>query len=173
MKKYFLLIFILLSLNSCITLSEENFFFPENTGDIPFNENIIKLSLKTDDSAMLDGVLIKNNLKNYLIYFYGNGQSIYESFSRLLFLSKEFNLNVICFDYRGYGKSTGKPDFNNLQSDALLIYDFVIKNYKPDKIFIFSQSIGTVPCVTIGSTKKVDGIIMEALLTTQKKQSQE
>ncbi|MCX8093521.1 MAG: lysophospholipase, partial [Candidatus Goldbacteria bacterium] len=115
-----------------------------------------------DDGYILDGILIKNNSKNYLIYFYGNGQSIYESFERLLFLSKEFNLNVICFDYRGYGKSTGKPFFDNLLSDAILIHDYVKNTFKPDKLFIFSQSIGTVPCVAIGSVKKVDGIIMEA-----------
>lgn len=158
------IVLISLLFASCITLSEDNFFFPEDHGDIPFKEeNIIqKLNIKTNDQQTLDGILIKNNSNDYLIYFYGNGQSIYEAFSRLLFIANEFNLNVVCFDYRGYGKSTGKPTFDNLLSDAILIYDYVNKTFKPDKIFIFSQSIGTVPCVMIGSSKKINGIIMEA-----------
>lgn len=157
--------FIIISflVTSCITLSEGNFFFPEDKGDIPTNlNNIEKINITTNDNFTLSGIIIKNNSNNFLIYFYGNGQSIYESFSRLLFLSKEFNLNIVCFDYRGYGKSTGKPAFDNLISDAVLIYDYVSKKFSPEKIFIFSQSIGTVPCVVIGSTKKVNGIIMEA-----------
>ncbi len=157
---------LLPTLPSCITLHEEQFFMPENRGPLPAEAGVVVGNLTLDAGGnTLSGVLIKNQSRDYLIFFYGNGQSIYETKERLYYLSKEYGLNVICFDYQGYGESTGRPSFEGLMSGAGAIYEYV-KKKKPRRLFIFSQSIGTVPCTYLGSKHKFDGIIMEAPFTS-------
>ncbi len=158
---------------SCITIYEPNFFFPkkqpsltdQDMGGGIYRKNI----LVTTDGNTLAGIVFENaGSHDYLVYFYGNGQSIYKAKERLYFFAKEFNLNVICFDYRGYGSSTGEPSFDNLLVDSNIIYGYITKNYalKMKKLFVFTQSIGTVPGLNIASNKQVDGIIMEAAFTS-------
>jgi pimeloyl-ACP methyl ester carboxylesterase len=164
--KIILILILSFILPSCITLHESNFFFPKNKGPLPPEAGVAveQVGLPSGNDT-ISGVIIKNPSQDYLLYFYGNGQSIYDARERLLYLSREFNLNVVCFDYRGYGASTGKPTFDSLLSDAAAIYEFVLKK-KPRRLFIFSQSIGTVPCTFLGSKHKFDGIIMEACFTS-------
>jgi pimeloyl-ACP methyl ester carboxylesterase len=90
-----------------------------------------------------------------------------ESFARLKFLNEHYRHNVACFDYRSYGFSTGKAGFENIMSDGLAIYDFVLKNYGDEsgKIFIYTQSVGTPVGLEVACRRKVDGIIMEAGFT--------
>lgn len=160
---------LLFCFSSCITLHEEQFFMPENRGPLPAKAGVFVENLIVESGGnTLSGVLVSSGSGNYLLYFYGNGQSIYEAKERLYYLSREYNLNVICFDYRGYGKSTGKPSFDSLMADAAVIYDFVNKTYMPKRLYIYSQSIGTVPCTFLGSTRKFNGIIMEAGFTNAK-----
>lgn len=161
-----ILISVLFFIPSCITLHESDFFFPGNRGPLPPEAGFVveRVSLPVG-GAELSGVIIKNPSRDWLIYFYGNGQSIYRAKERLYYLSREYGLNVACFDYRGYGASTGSPSFDSLMSDAGDIYGFVLKK-KPAKLFIFSQSIGTVPCTRLGSGHKFAGIIMEACFTS-------
>jgi len=150
--------------SSCITFNESRFFFPRNPGPVPSaaDKKFIPLSLETADSTTLSGIIITAPSRDYLIYFYGNGMTIAESAPRLYFLSEEYRLNIICFDYRGYGESGGTPSFENLLSDAGDIYEFVREKYVPQKLFLFSQSIGTVPAAVLAAAHAFNGIIMEA-----------
>jgi alpha-beta hydrolase superfamily lysophospholipase len=158
-----------ITLSSCVTLHENNFFMPENKGPLPPEEGLAVQQLTLPSGGeTLSGVLVKNNSRDYLLFFYGNGQSIYEAKERLYYLSREYNLNVVCFDYRGYGKSTGKPSFDALMADAAVIYDYVRNTCKPKRLYMFSQSVGTVPCTFLGASRKFDGIIMEAGFTCAK-----
>ena len=162
-------------LASCVTLSEHWFFFPEQYSDLPAGElkglTIEEISFQTADGITLSGINISNpESKDYLIYFYGNMESIKEASKRLLFMASAHKFNVVCFDYRGYGKSGGKLSFDNLPSDGLAIYDFTVKTYKDkmNKLFIFSQSLGTVPCTAACAQRKPAGIVMEAPFTSAK-----
>jgi hypothetical protein len=145
------------------------FFFPERNGPLPAEEGIQTeiLSLKSGEDTIY-GVRIKNPSNDFLVYFYGNWLSAYESRERLYYFAREYNLNVICFDYRGYGKSTGKPSFDAQIQDAAAIYDYVRNTFKVRRLYMFSQSIGTVPCTYLGANRKFDGIIMEAGFTSAK-----
>ena len=173
MKKILLLVLLSLLLTSCITLTEDKFFFPEKHRALPDLDMGVfirkNISFSPEKGIKLSGLLLRHKSSDdYLIYFYGNGETIYESRGRLYYLSEKYSLNVVCFDYRGYGRSQGKPTFSALLNDSLKIYDFVKQKYKTGKIFIFSQSIGTVPGARIGSRKNPDGIIMEAPFTNAK-----
>ena len=141
---YLILGTLLIIFSSCITLSEESFFFPEKHEALKDEDmgtfKRINITLKTENNLTLHGLYLKHKKsKDYLIYFYGNGESVFESQHRLYYLAKYYSFNIICFDYRGYGFSEGKPSFDALLYDSPVIYDYVNKTYKP-KSFLFSAS---------------------------------
>lgn len=62
------------------------------------------------------------------------------------------NINIVLFDYRGYGKSTGSPSENGLYTDALAVYDYVRKrqDINQEKIFLFGRSLGGAVALHLG-----------------------
>lgn len=180
MKKYTMLLFAAIPLfsvvfTSCVTLSENWFLYPEQYTDLPI-QNTGKVmgeevTITAKDGTKLSGILLTNaSSSDYLLYFYGNMQSIKESAKRLYFLAAQYKLNVVCFDYRGYGKSGGKATFDNMPEDANAIYDFVIKNYCKGncRMYMYAQSVGTVPGSVLGANRDFNGIVMEAPFTNAK-----
>ena len=55
------------------------------------------------------------------------------------------NLNVLIYDYEGYGESTGKATTSNLLNDGIAAYDYLIekKKAKANQIIAMGSSMGT------------------------------
>jgi pimeloyl-ACP methyl ester carboxylesterase len=59
-------------------------------------------------------------------------------------LRDELKYDVISFDYRGFGDSTGQPTEAGLVKDARFIYDWLHKlNNGQRKIYLWGHSLGT------------------------------
>ena len=119
--------------------------------------------LKTKDGNILDYIIIKNNTGNddnnfdkKLMIICGPNAEPYQIFCRNIIFNKYLSkgIDVLCWNYRGYGFSTGKPSFNNIRSDVIEIYEDVekLKIYK--KIGVHGISIGGVPCCYLANQKK-------------------
>nr|QBK93561.1 MAG: fermentation-respiration switch protein [Pithovirus LCPAC404] len=57
-------------------------------------------------------------------------------------LAKIFGLNLILFDYHGYGKSHGTTSVKHLRADALAAYRYTASIYDANKIIIYAESLG-------------------------------
>ncbi|CAF0990898.1 unnamed protein product [Rotaria magnacalcarata] len=68
-------------------------------------------------------------------------------------LYRTCNINILLFDYRGYGKSTGAPSEAGLYTDALAVYNYVRKRNDLDqnKIFLFGRSLGGAVALNLAS----------------------
>lgn len=51
-------------------------------------------------------------------------------------------VSVFVFDYRGFGRSEGKPGESALLKDSLAAFDYVAKTLKPRRIALYGESIG-------------------------------
>ncbi|HDT15369.1 MAG TPA: hypothetical protein ENN55_04080, partial [Firmicutes bacterium] len=155
--------------SSCITLGEQWFLYPEQYKELPLksgkNTKAREVSLETEKGIVLKGIFIDHkDSRDTLVYFYGNQESIRKASKRLYFIAEEFAVNVLCFDYREYGLSSGKASFDALVYDAPYVFDFAKEI--SERIFLFGQSLGTVQTAVIGSERSPDGIIMEAPFTS-------
>lgn len=56
-------------------------------------------------------------------------------------------ISFIMFDYRGYGKSTGKTQMSTMFHDIEDVYKYMIStlNYKKDQVVVVGESIGSYP----------------------------
>jgi hypothetical protein len=68
-----------------------------------------EINLRLQDSVELNGIKIEPNEKTdkWLIYFNGNNGCYEANYNSMVEFSKQLDVNVLCFNYRGVGKSGG------------------------------------------------------------------
>jgi predicted esterase len=114
-------------------------------------KNLIKESIKTIDGELLDAMFYNKSknpsYENDIIYLYHHGNTgwiglVLES-NTCKYLTNYGSLFV--YDYRGYGKSTGKPTDDGLFIDSVSVWNFLVKEKKvdPKRIIMFGHSLGS------------------------------
>lgn len=94
-----------------------------------------------------------------LIYFGGNAEDVIYNLDD----GNRYKINKLFFtNYAGYGESTGKPTEQSLYTDALNIYDWLMRRYQldPDKTFIMGRSLGSAVASYVASQRKTAGTIL-------------
>ena len=128
-----------------------------------------KILFTKDGKAKLDYTIIKNKLgitqkEKKLMIMCGPNAEPYQIFSRNIPLNIYLNkgIDVLCWNYRGYGFSTGKANFNNLREDILTIYQEIKNNYDYKKIGVHGISIGGIPaCYLAGKEKDIKLLVSD------------
>ncbi|MBL1140982.1 MAG: alpha/beta hydrolase [Proteobacteria bacterium] len=177
LKRLFLsLIFILLStwlsLNIMFHFFQSNFiYFPDNTVVTTpdyLSLDYEDLTLKTNDGIELNAWWIPNpNARATLLFFHGNAGNISHRLGSINIFHK-LGLSVFIIDYRGYGKSTGKPTEKGTYIDAETAWNYLIKekNVKPDNIIIFGRSLGGAIAAWLAEKHQATGLIIESSFTS-------
>jgi fermentation-respiration switch protein FrsA (DUF1100 family) len=94
--------------------------------------------------------LPRGTAKGTVIHFHGNAENISNHFAFVSWLPAE-GFNVFTFDYRGYGKSEGKPKREGVYQDCMAALEYITKrpDINPDKIVLLGQSLGGANAVAI------------------------
>ena len=112
----------------------------------------------------LSGIIYKHKSPRGLIIFcHGNTGPIDWRFGdeRVKTMLAE-NMDVLIFDYEGYGRSSGKHSLQYLQDDSLAVYDYAIKlRYKPENIIAYGESMGGGVACQLAQAREVKGLILE------------
>jgi len=104
-----------------------------------------------------------------LIYSHGNATDIGAMSYMQAILAKNLKINVVMYDYSGYGESGGMPLENNTYSDIETVYDYVcnyVANGKEDRIIVYGQSVGSGPTCYIATKRNVNAIILHSPFTS-------
>ena len=98
---------------------------------------------------------------NFLIYFHGNAEHIFGNELFGFHFAREFHINIIFVEYKGYSIYKGKPDSKTILDDSLIVYDFIRNNFNNEEVKIIScgRSLGTSPAIYLASKKRVDALI--------------
>jgi len=74
---------------------------------------------------------------------------------------------VLVIDYRGYGRSAGRPGEKGLYADADAAYGFLLgKGYRPEQIILHGESLGSAVAVDLCARHPCGGVVLEAPFTT-------
>ncbi|HMQ46258.1 MAG TPA: alpha/beta hydrolase [Saprospiraceae bacterium] len=141
----FVLLFLLLL--SVFYLFQNRFIYQtsrlEKNYRFDFKAPFEEVWLKTSDGENIQGLFFPaSEEKGVVLYLHGNRGhlqrwgAIHDDF-----LKNQYSLFVI--DYRGYGKSSGKPTEQGLYQDALSAYQWLEKQYAPENIAIYGRSLGS------------------------------
>ena len=128
-----------------------------------FDVGCDEIFMDTPDGARLNLLHFKSQLKisrGLVLYFHGNKDNL----QRWGAMHRDFTSRGFDFlipDYRGYGKSTGKPAERTLLEDARRVYDFARKNYPTDRIIIYGRSLGTGMASYLGAHVRAKSVVLE------------
>ena len=124
--------------------------------------------LNTDDAVVIHGWYVPAaQARGNLLFFHGNAGDIrlrLDSIRRFHGLG----LNVLIIDYRGYGKSQGKPSEAGLYRDARAAWDYLIntKQASAESIVIFGRSLGGAVGAQLASERQPAALILESTFTS-------
>lgn len=122
-------------------------------------ELVRDVQLQTLDGHILNGWLLKQarpdseHMNPLVIYFSGNSLNRHERMDDLREVAA-CGFDVLIFDYRGYGDSSGSPSEGKLTSDAQLVWEYACKylNYDANGIVVFGESLGGAVALSLWST---------------------
>lgn len=88
-----------------------------------------------------------------LLYSHGNAADIGQLYDLLTELSVHLRVNVMGYDYSGYGQSSGKPSEQNTYVDIEAVYKCLEENYgtSAENIILYGQSVGSGPTLDLAT----------------------
>ena len=96
------------------------------------------------------------------VFFHGNGGNLTHRVDHMRAIAAAGSALLI-LDYRGYGKSEGKPSESGLYSDADAAYQWLTdKGYAAKQIVIHGESLGAAVAVDLASRQPCAGVVLEA-----------
>lgn len=131
-------------------------------GDIGLTYEEVRLV--TDDGVGLHGWYIPTeHARGTLLFFHGNAGNISHRLESLQIFHR-LGLNILIFDYRGYGQSEGKPGERGTQLDALAAWRHLVdtRGESPDRIVLFGRSLGGALAAWLAARVQSGALILES-----------
>jgi fermentation-respiration switch protein FrsA (DUF1100 family) len=149
--------------NSLLFLPDKNKYgSPEGCG-FPYEE----VYMNTSDDEKLNGYFFSSPSDKVILYLHGNAQNISAWYEAGVEIRKKIDVNVLIADYRGYGKSTGKPSLEGVVEDALAMYDYLIqRGFKEENISLYGRSLGGGIALELANRKKVKSVTLVSAFTS-------
>ena len=121
-------------------------------------------SFLSSDGIRLHGWFIPGEEDVTWLWFHGNAGSISNRLDNLKRLHDELGVNVLIFDYRGYGASEGSPSEEGLYLDAeaALSYLRSRSDVSRERIIYFGRSLGAGVAVELALRAPPYGLILES-----------
>jgi hypothetical protein len=122
------------------------------------------MALRVQDGTIVTGLRFDSPVRRrpWLLFFYGNAESMLVEQPRLQWLQRRFGINVVCFDYRGYGFSGGVANPSQLRADALQEFDWVHSQAQGAPIIVYGYSLGSQLAIHVAAQRPAAGAIVEA-----------
>lgn len=143
------------------------------TGDVYTDPSEVGLSYEdvrlttADDETIAAWFVPASPARATLLFCHGNGGNIADRmFSIQTF--HELGLNVMIFDYQGYGNSTGKPSEQGTYQDAKAAWDYLTQERKipPDTIVLFGRSLGGTVAAWLANQVNPGALVVESSFTS-------
>lgn len=122
------------------------------------------LRLVTADGETLDAWFIPASPERaVLLFFHGNAGNISHRLDSLR-IFHELGLSVLIFDYRGYGRSSGRPSEQGTYEDARAAWRYLVeqRGVAANRIVLFGRSLGGAVATRLATEHQPAGLIVES-----------
>ena len=102
-----------------------------------------------------------------ILFFHGNGE-IVADYDDLGIVYTDMGINFLPVDYRGYGRSTGRPTVTAVMRDCHPVFAYVIKRLKEKgytgPVVVMGRSLGSAPALELAFhyRDEIDGLIIDS-----------
>ncbi|KAL4333745.1 hypothetical protein GQ457_07G044490 [Hibiscus cannabinus] len=102
-----------------------------------------------------------------LLYSHGNAADLGQMHDLFVELRAHLRVNIMSYDYSGYGGSSGKPSEFNTYYDIEAVYNCLKKEYgmKQEDLIVYGQSVGSGPTLHLAShLQKLRGVVLHSAI---------
>ncbi|KAK4852573.1 hypothetical protein QYF36_025126 [Acer negundo] len=121
---------------------------------VVLKESVDVLKLDTKRGNQVVAVYIKNPAARLtVLYSHGNAADLGQMYELFYELSFHLRVNLMGYDYSGYGQSTGKPSEQNTYCDIEAVYRCLEEKYgvKEEDVILYGQSVGSGPTLDLAT----------------------
>jgi fermentation-respiration switch protein FrsA (DUF1100 family) len=128
-----------------------------------------EVELATEDGERLYGwwIAAREPSLGHLLFCHGNGGNIGDRVLNAALLAAA-GFDVLLFDYRGYGRSTGGPDEQGTYNDAhgALAALLARPEVDRDRVFYLGESLGGAVALALAVDRPPRGLILQSTFTS-------
>jgi uncharacterized protein len=106
-------------------------------------------------------------LLGHVLLCHGNAGNVGDRLAHVELLSAA-GFDVLAFDYRGYGRSTGRPSEHGLQLDARAACDALLGRHEiePARVLYLGESLGAAVALALALELPPAGLILQSAFTS-------
>lgn len=104
-----------------------------------------EININSINGSNINGYIIEQESEKYIIWSHGNAATIYFLKSYFEHLSNKLQVNIVAYDYQGYGKSEGTCSEQNCYEDLESVINYLVNdnNVNKENIILIGRSLGT------------------------------
>jgi pimeloyl-ACP methyl ester carboxylesterase len=137
-------------------------------GSIEKVANTIDMSIPVESNILVAGRFhMKDKSAPSILFFHGNGE-IAGDYDELGPIYNRMGMNFLVVDYRGYGRSTGRPTVSTMMGDCHAIFEFTKRwlgeNGYGGAVIVMGRSLGSASALELISRHKdqINGLVLES-----------
>lgn len=129
------------------------------------------VAIETDDGVRLSAWFFpaaSDSPRRHLaiVISHGNGGNISHRLS-LYDICYSLGVNVLAYDYRGYGKSQGRPYEEGTYNDAVAAYQWLRQQgFSPKHIIAYGESLGGAVAAELALREEVGALVLQSTFTS-------
>src|SRR5215210_2316029 len=127
------------------------------------------VALRTDDGERLHGWWIpaRAPAAGHVLLCHGNAGNVGDRLPHVALLSAA-GFDVLAFDYRGYGRSSGRPSEHGTHSDARAAHDALLSQDGVDgaRVLYLGESLGGAVALALAIDQPPAGLILQSTFTS-------
>ncbi len=126
--------------------------------DRPFEEHFIE----SENGIKINALWFKttNEPKGLILYFHGNAGNL-QGWGAAAGYFTDLEHEVLMVDYRGYGKSEGKPGEKVLYHDARVVWSWLQTQPHPEQVILYGRSLGSAVASYLATEVQPELLILE------------
>lgn len=152
-------------------IESKSVFYPERSLaatplalDLAFED----IFIQTEDHVIINAWLVKSSpARGTLLFCHGNAGNNANRLDKIL-LFHQMGLNVLIVDYRGYGKSEGRPSEAGIYKDAVAAHDYLRTRRDIDQASIigYGESLGGAVVIDLATKKELAALVIDSSFTS-------
>ncbi|MCG8587143.1 MAG: alpha/beta hydrolase [Pirellulales bacterium] len=132
-------------------------------------DGVVDAWFEADDGTKLHGWYLEHDQPRAVVLFaHGNAGNLSHRREVIHRLGKQLGVSVLAFDYRGYGKSEGKPNEEGVLADARAARRWLADraSIEEQEIVLLGRSLGGAVVVDLAAADGARGLILENTFTS-------
>ncbi|XP_068643473.1 uncharacterized protein [Aristolochia californica] len=122
--------------------------------DVPTKDNVDVVKLCTRRGNEIVAMYVRHPSATLtLLYSHGNAADLGQMYELFTELSLHLRVNLLGYDYSGYGQSSGKPSEQNTYADIEAAYKCLEDIYgaREEDVILYGQSVGSGPTLDLAT----------------------